>query len=293
MLCRMIRRLLLLPLLAVLAGTSARAQVSGVTAELVLDQDQYLPDEDLQLRVRITNRSGQPLTLGQDDSWISFDIVGERSFVASKLATMPVGGQFTLLSGQTGWRALNPTPYFDFRRPGRYRIGATIRLAQWGQVVACRPAVFTVANGVALPNLADLQIGLPLPPGVTNSRPEIRRYSLLKVAYLDELKLYVRLTDDHGRTLRVFPLARMLSFSAPEAQIDRANNLHVLLQTGARSFNYAVVSPEGQLLARQMHDYTQSRPTLRTTDNGEIFVYGGVRRVTANDVPAPESANTR
>jgi hypothetical protein len=292
----MIRPLFLLVLLAVAAATAARAQVSsvsGVTAELVLDQDQYLPDEDLQLKVRITNRSGQPLTLGQDDSWINFDLVGEKSFLVAKLANMPVAGQFTLLSGQTGSRVLNPTPYFDFRRPGRYRIGATIRLEQWGQTIDCKSAVFTVANGVPLPNLANLQIGLPLPPGVSNVPPEIRHYSLLKIPYLNELKLYARLTDDHGRTLRVFPLARMLSFSEPEAQIDRANNLHVLLQTGARSFTYSIVNPEGALLVREMHDYTQTRPKLRATDDGQIYVSGGIRRLTVNDVPAPESANSR
>ena len=52
-------RILLLALLIGLAGT-ARGQVSGVTAELVLEQDKYLPGEDLQLKVSIANRSGQP-----------------------------------------------------------------------------------------------------------------------------------------------------------------------------------------------------------------------------------------
>ncbi|MGO8700076.1 MAG: hypothetical protein ACLQVY_20500 [Limisphaerales bacterium] len=289
----MLRRLLLLGLLATVAATSVRAQVSGVAAELVLDQHQYLPDEDLQLKVRITNRSGQPLTLGQDDSWISFEIVGEKSYLVAKLAPMPVAGEFTLLSGQVGTRALNPTPYFDFRRPGHYRIGASVRLEQWGQTIDCKPVVITVANGVPLPNLANLQVGLPLPPGVTNALPEIRHFSLLKVPYLDELKLYVRLTDDHGHTLHVFPLARMLSFSVPEAQVDRASNLHVLLQTGARSFTYSVVSPEGRLLVHQMHDYTETRPTLRITDDAQIYVAGGVRRFAADDMPTPDSANSR
>jgi hypothetical protein len=289
----MFRRLLLLGLLATVAATSVRAQVSGVTAELVLEQNQYLPDEDLQLKVRITNRSGQPLTLGQDDSWISFEIVGEKSYLVAKLAPMPVAGEFTLLSGQMGTRALNPTPYFDFRRPGHYRIGAAVRLEQWGQTIDCKPVFITVANGIPLPNLANLQVGLPLPPGVTNALPEIRHFSLLKVSYLDELKLYVRLTDNHDHTLRVFPLARMLSFSVPEAQVDRASNLHVLLQTGARSFTYSVVSPDGRLLVHQMHDYSETRPTLRVTDDSQIYVAGGVRRLAADDVPTADSANSR
>ncbi len=278
-----------LAILACAAGT-ARGQVSGVTAELILEQDQYLPDEDLQLKVHLTNRSGQPLTLGQDDGWITFDISGEGNFIVAKLAEMPVRGEFTLQTGQSGTRALNPTPYYDFHRPGHYRIGATIKLEQWGEQITCKPVGFTVANGVALPGLANLEIGLAPPPGTTNARPEIRRFSLLKVVYLNELKLYFRLTDEHGHTLRVFPLAPMLSFSEPEAQIDRKNNLHVLLQTGARSFTYSVVGPEGRLLARQTYDYTQSRPELRETDDGGVYVGGGVRRLAESDLPGPESA---
>ena len=64
-----------LAILACAAGT-ARGQVSGVTAELILEQDQYLPDEDLQLKVHLTNRLALLLTLGQDDGWITFDISG-------------------------------------------------------------------------------------------------------------------------------------------------------------------------------------------------------------------------
>jgi hypothetical protein len=166
-------------------------------------------------------------------------------------------------------------------------------LEQWGQTIQCKPVTITVANGVPLPNLADLQVGLPLPPGVTNAPPELRHFSLLKVSYLNELKLYVRLTDDYGHTLHVFPLARMLSFSVPEAQTDRDNNLHVLLQTGARAFTYSVISPTGQLLVHQMHDYTETRPVLRVSDDRQIYVAGGIRRFAADDVPAPESANSK
>jgi hypothetical protein len=272
-----------------------RGQVNGVTVQLQLDQDQYLPEEDLQLKVRITNRSGQPVSFGQDDHWISFDVIGERDRLISKLGEMPVKGPFTLLSGQETTRPLNPTPYFDFRRPGRYRIGALISIPQWNQQIACRPAAFTVSEGVPLPNLGNLQIGVPPPAGLTNVPPEVRRYSLIKVAYLDELKLYFRLTDKYGRTLRVFPLAPMLSLSDPEAQIDRANNLHVLLQTGAKTFTYSVLDPAGNLIARQFHQYTRTRPKLSCDGGGQVFVAGGRRLFTLSDIPAPvpEAAKSR
>lgn len=264
-----------------------QAQPNGVTAELQLGQEQYLPDEDVQLKVRIANRSGQPVVLGTDNQWITFNVVGEHEYLVPKQGEMPIQGPFTLLSGQVVTRVFNPTPYFGFRQPGRYSLGATIRIAQWKQEIACKPVAITVSEGVPLPHLGDLSFGVPPPPGVTNAPPEVRRYSLLKASDLDELRLYFRLTDKSGRTLRVFPLARMLSFSDPEAQIDRANNLHVLLQTGAQTFTYSILDPNGNLLARQFHQYTRTRPSLHVNDDGQILVEGGRRLLTWEDIPAP------
>jgi hypothetical protein len=287
------KRIAFLLALFTIAAAPLRAQFNGVTAQLQLAQDQYLPDEDLQLKVKIINRSGQPVTFGLDNKWITFDIVGEDNFVVAKIAEMPVSGEFTLLSGQSGARALNPTPYFDFRRPGRYRIGATIKIAQWNQQISCKAATFTVGSGLPIHGLAELQFGVPAAPGASNTVPEIRNYSLIKVAYLDELKLYFRLTDSNGRTLKVYPLSRMLSFSEPEAQLDRFNNLHVLMQTGARGFTYSVVNPDGVLIGRQTHEYTLTRPVLRMTDDGRIFVAGGQRRYSESDLPPPSAESAR
>jgi len=281
------RKFAMLLVLLAAAVSIARAQPNGVTAELQLDQDQYLPEEDLQLKVRIVNRSGQPVVLGADNQWITFEIMGERDYVVSKLGDMPVKGPFTLLSGQAVTREFNPTPYFGFRRACRYSLGAIIKIAQWKQEIACKPVAFTVSEGMPLPNLGNLSFGVPPPPGVTNTVPEVRRYSLVKVTFIDQMKLYFRLTDNGGRTLRVFPLARMVSFGDPEAQLDRANNLHVLFQTGARTFVYSVMDPNGSLLARQFHEYTQTRPSLHLGDDGQIFVAGGRRLLTMNDIPTP------
>jgi apolipoprotein N-acyltransferase len=287
------RKFAMLVVFLAVAVLPAQAQPNGVTAELQLDQDQYLPDEDLPLEVRIVNRSGQTVVLGMDDQWITFQIMGERDYVVSKLKDMPVKGPFTLLSGQAVTREFNPTPYFGFRRAGRYSLGAIIKIAQWKQAVACKPVGFTVSEGLPLPNFDNLTFGVPPPPGVTNVAPEVRRYDLLKVSYPDQMKLYFRLTDNGGRTLRVFPLARMTSFGEPEAQLDRANNLHVLFQTGARTFTYCVMDPNGTLVARQYHEYTRTRPSLQISDDGRIFVGGGRRLLTLNDLPAPETGTAK
>jgi hypothetical protein len=84
----------------------------------------------------------------------------------------------------------------------------------------------------------------------------------------------------------VFPIGPLLSFSDPEKQLDRDSNLHVLYQTGARSFNFSVVNPDGRLLIRNTYEYTDSRPVLRSDREGRIFVSGGIRRPSPDDLPA-------
>ncbi len=263
-----------------------QGQRHGVSAELALDQNIFMADEDIEVKVRVTNRSGQPLALGEGNEWATFSIQGANNFPATKLGEMPTAGPFTLGSGMVATRKFNPTPYFDIRTPGRYTITANIHIPQWNQTITCKPVPFTIVNGSPLAGMAGLEFGMPTAPGATNAAPETRRYALLKVAYQEELKLYFRLTDNTGKTLRCYPVGRMLSFSSPETQVDHFNNLHLLWQTGAREFTYLVFMPDGNLLLRQTHVYTESRPRLKASENGNIAVEGGVRRYSAQDLPA-------
>jgi hypothetical protein len=287
------RKLGLFSALVLLAALPLEAQLNGVTAELQLGQNEYLPDEDLQLKVRITNRSGQEITLGTDNNWLVLSIVGENNRLCPALGNMPIQGEFSLLSGEVGTRSLNPTPYFDFRGLGRYHISARIRIPQWGEEIVCKPVAFTVTYGVSLPSFANLQFGMPTAPGATNAAPEVRSYTLLKSNHLKETDLYFRLTSSTGKVLHVFPIARMLSFSDPQAQIDRFNNLHVLCQIGARAFSYCVINPDGRWIARQTWVYTNTRPGLRVNADGEIYVADGARQLSPGDYPAPSPESAR
>ena len=59
----------LLLLAATLSPVSAQ-----VTVELTPEQEQFLPAESLVVAVRITNRSGQNLRLGQGEDWLTFSV---------------------------------------------------------------------------------------------------------------------------------------------------------------------------------------------------------------------------
>jgi hypothetical protein len=271
-------------MLAGLAVTNAAP--SGVSVEVDLDQSQYLPGEDLTVAVRITNLSGQEIELGNDNQWLTFYIQGEAGYIVPRTAELSITGPFSVQSAKVATRRINITPGFNFTRPGRYRVTATVNLPQWKQQVSSRPATFMILTGVHLAAVPELEFGVPPKTGEANQVPEIRKYLLEKATFQHELKLYLRITDSTGnKTLHVFPIDRMVSFSSPEAQIDGYSDLHVLHQTGARSFNYSVINPDGEVVLRQTYQYTATRPTLRKNDDGKVYVGGGIRMISKHDFP--------
>ena len=266
---------------------SAPAQVS---VEVVLDQEQFLPSESVPVAVRITNRSGQTLHFGADANWLTFSVESADSFVVIKNSEVPVTGEFDLDSSQMAIKHVDLAPYFVLSQAGHYRIIATLRIKQWNTEVASPPKGFDVINGA---KLWSQDFGLPAPAGVTNQAPEVRRYSLIEANYLkSQLRLYVQVSDEsEARVFKVSAVGRLVSFSQPEAKLDRLSNLHVLYQSGAQAFTYSVVNPNGDILQREMYDYANSRPRLTVNDNGDIAVVGGVRRVKPVEIPQVKPPN--
>jgi hypothetical protein len=267
--------------LALVTGFGALAQV---TVEVELDQQQFLPSESLPVAVRITNRSGQPLHLGADADWLTFSVTAVDSFVVTKIAEVPVQGEFDVDSGQMATKRVDLAPYFKLTRQGSYRVVATVRIKDWNMALASPPQAFDVIDGA---KLWSQTFGLPAPAGTTNGNPEVRKYTLEEANYLrSQLRMYVQVSDESERRIfKVRAIGPMVSFSQPEARLDRLNRLHVLYQSGARVFNYSVINPDGDIVWQENYDYLDARPRLQNDEKGNITVLGGVRRVKPDDVP--------
>lgn len=273
-------RILSITLVALFASLSGAA--GQVTVEVVLDQKQYLRDEAVLAKVRVTNRSGQTLRLGEDAEWLDFNVEGTEGARTMQLSDPPVVGAFTLESARVATRTVNLTPHFELGQPGRYSVIATVKIKEWNDQVSSRPQVIEIVQGT---KLWEQEFGVP----VTNSTPELRRYTLQQANYLRQMQLYVRVSDaGDARVFRIFPAGPLVSFSSPEAQVDQQSQLHLLFQTGARSFAYVVVNPDGDVVARQTHEYAGSRPQLRKAEDGRLSVTGGARRFTSMDIPPAE-----
>jgi hypothetical protein len=271
-------------LLAAFFVTRLSAQV---TVELVFDQEQFLPCESVPLAVKITNRSGQPLHLGAEPDWLTFSVEAAEGFVVIKNAEVPVTGEFDLESAQVATKHVDLQPYFAMTKPGRYRVTATLRIKDWSSHVTSTPKTFDVISGAMI---WAQDFGVPSEPG---HPPEARKYTLKQANYLKEqLRLYVQVSDvQEARVYKVSVLGPMVSFSHPEAQVDRMSQLHVLWQTGGQTFSYALVYPNGTVGQAETYDNFESRPRLTVNDEGEVSVTGGTRRMKASEYPSVKSPN--
>jgi hypothetical protein len=272
-----------------MAGLLAAAPclVGQITVEVHFEEEQYLAHESLVAAVKIVNFSGQTLKLGTEADWLRF-LVESDDYYVTKRGDPPVVEQFDLPSASKATRRVDLAPYFDMGKPGHCRVTATVKIAQLGQEITSPPAKVGIISGT---RLWELEFGLPAQPGNGEASPEVRKYALLQTMSQKRMRLYVRVSDRYdARVYRVFPIGRLLSFSRPETQVDRQAQLHVLFQTGAREFTYCVINPEGELLKRQTHQYTDSRPRLRADHEGRIAVVGGMRTVSSTDWPKPGDA---
>ena len=256
-----------------------------VTVEVALDQEQFLRDESLPIKLRITNRSGQTLKLGADKDWVTFNVTGRDGLSPLKLGEPSLPESLSIDSAQVATRRIDLMPFYDLSVPGRYSITATVRIAQWSSEVTSSAKEFDIVGGN---KVWEQEFGIPTPNG---TQPEVRKYILQQATFLKHLRLYVRVTDlAETHTFRVTSVGTLVSFSHPETQVDRASQLHVLFQTGPRSFVYAMLSPDGEVLTRQTHDYANSRPQLHLDEAGQIRVIGGIRRPQTTDLPPPISS---
>jgi hypothetical protein len=264
----------------------ARMATAQVTVEVVFDRDQYVAGERVLAGVRITNFSGRSLKLGETPDWLDLTVELDDGFIVGRTSDPPVLEAFELPNSGRATRRVDLVPHFNVGRAGRYRVTAVVRIAELGQEVTSKPAVLNVTSGA---KVWEQVFGLPAGEGESGAPPEGRKYSLVQALSGKRPALYVRLTDAHETKIhRMLQIGPVLAFSRPEAQVDRGSRLHVLFQTSARLFTYVSVSPDGELVGRQTHQYSDTRPVLRVRDSGEIVVSGGIRLRNAEDVPPSE-----
>ena len=274
-----------LPLLLALAWAFPVA--AQVTVEVVFDRPQFLSGEAVTAVVKVTNRSGQKLKLGADDSWLTFSVETREGVISVRKSDVPVAGEFELEPSKRALKSVQLDPYFAVGNPGRYLVTASVHIEEWNQDVRSQPKGFDVLEGT---RLWEQNVGMPKTPGATNASPEVRKYILQQVNYVgSKLRLYLRVVDEAGlRVRRVVEIGPVVSFNRPQPVIDGKSNLHLLYQHGPQVLDYTVFDPDGELLKRQTYIISGTRPRLKLDDEGNVTITGGERVEGPADFPPEE-----
>jgi len=252
-----------------------------VTVEVVLDQEQYLRDEPVVMELRIRNQSGRPLALEPTDRWLSLHVESLDGFLLAQRQEALQGERVLLSSSAVATQRVDLTLSYDLGRAGRYQATANVLIPGWDKSFSSKPCKFDISKGVTLWR-ADF--GVPS----TGGAPEVRRYAIQRANYVSRPTIYVRVSDPSDtQVFGVCSLGPIVSFSRPEHKIDDRSRLHTLFQSGARTFKYHVVDPDGRVVIRQTHSYFNSRPKLQSK-GGRVVVSGGIRRVDRTDLPPRE-----
>ena len=171
-------------------------------------------------------------------------------------------------------------PVHDF---GTYHVRAHVYFADLSKFFYSQTKVFEVTG--ARP-IWQKTVGIPEgAPGPGSART----YSLLTNRFPDHTSLYVRVEDkDSGIVYATYSLGRAIAFDEPQAELDRANQLHVLHCAAPRSWAYSRVGLNGELLARSSFMETKTRPRLFHAADGAVAMRGGLL-----ETPAAQSARNR
>ena len=189
-------------------------------------------------------------------------------------------------AGKTVTRKINLTPAFPVHDLGAYHVRANVYFADLNKFFYSQTKVFQVADARPI-----WQKTVGIPDGKPGAG-EVRTYSLLSNRFPDHTSLYVRVENkNRGVVYTTYSLGRVIAYDEPQAELDRANQLHVLHCAAPRSWAYSHIGLNGELLAHSTFMETKTRPRLRHTADGAIAVSGGRLRRAGRAIrarPRPE-----
>jgi hypothetical protein len=257
-----------------LCATAAEAQVQ---VDLKFQRLQYIAYEP------ITNLAGREIELHDADSqsWLGFEITGGEEQPIAPLNAANREPPLKIQAGQRVTRQINLTPLYPVNEFGPYHARTNVYFADLQKFFYSATRVFEVTD--ARP-IWQQTVGVP---GSTAAAGDVRTYSLMTNRFPDHTSLYVRVQDkDSGIVYATYSLGRTIAFEQPQAEIDRANQLHVLHCAAPRAWSYARIGLNGELLEHSSFMETKTRPRLVHSSGGEVAVRGGML-----EAPARSSAS--
>ena len=261
--------------------TAAEAQIQ---VDLKFKRLQYIAYEPVVANVAITNLAGRDIELHDADgqSWLGFEIAGSEEQTIAPLGAASREPPLKIAAGQRVTRQIDLTPLYPVQEFGAYHVRTNVYFADLGKFFYSATRVFEVTDAHPI---WEQTVGVP---GGGAGSDEVRTYSLMTNRFPDHTSLYVRVQNkDTSVVYATYSLGRTISFEQPQAEIDHANQLHVLHCAAPRTWSYSRVGLNGELLEHSSFMETKNRPRLVYSGSGEIAVRGGTL-----EAPAQSSRST-
>lgn len=254
---------------------ASHAAFGQIQVELKFPRLQFISHEPVYATIGITNLAGRDVELQDADgqNWFGFDVTGSEGQLigATRPSSQP---PLQIAAGQKVTQKVNITPLFSIYDLGLYHVRAHIYFRDLGKFFYSPSRVIEVTD--ARP-IWQQTVGVPEDAGPGGART----YSLMTNRFPDHTSLYVRVAEkDSGIVYATYSLGRMILYEDPKVQIDQQNRLHVLHCSGPRTWSYAVIGLNGELVTHSSYSEVKSRPHLVKMADGMIQVHGG-----ALDVP--------
>jgi hypothetical protein len=262
----------------------AAAAQAQIQVELKFKRLQYVAHEPVMAAVKITNLAGRDIDLHDENGqhWFGFEVNAGEGRILAPLRQNAPEPALHVEAGKAVTRKVNMTPVFPVHDFGAYHVRANVYFADLNKFFYSQTKVFQVADARPI-----WQKTVGIPDGMPGAG-EVRTYSLLSNRFPDHTSLYVRVENKNsGVVYTTYSLGRVIVYDEPQAELDRANQLHVLHCAAPRSWAYSHIGLNGELLAHSTFMETRTRPRLRHAADGAIAVSGG-----RLDVPIVQSARS-
>src|SRR5205814_2697525 len=219
-----------LPFVCLLLSTvGGQAQVQ---VDLKFKRLQYIAYEPVMATLGVTNLAGRDVDLRDADgeSWFGFEVTAKDGQIVALLPAAKKQASLNVESGKKVTQRIDLASLYPVHDFGTYHVRAHVYFADLGKFFYSQTKVFEVTD--ARP-IWQKTVGIPEgAPGPGN----VRTYSLLTNRFPDHTSLYVRVEDkDSGIVYATYSLGHAIAFDEPQAELDRANQLHILHCAAPRS----------------------------------------------------------
>jgi len=259
-------------LLSSLLSLAMRVQAQ-IQVDLKLPRLQFIAYEPVIATLHITNLAGRDIDLHDSDGqrWFGFEITGAEGRSIVPLAEKDTQPPLKIEAGKRVSQKINLTPLYPVHDFGTYHVRAHIYFADLSKFFYSQTKVFEVTDARPI-----WQRTVGIPEG-TPASGKVRTYSLLTNRFPDHTSLYVRVEEkDSGIVYATYSLGHIIAFDEPQAELDRANQLHVLHCAAPRNWTYSHVGLNGELVSHSSFMETKTRPRLVHAVDGAVAVRGGM-----------------